>query len=113
MNKTALYCIAPHLLYYTVLHCVTLPYCTVLHHNTPHYLALYCMAPAGSDVIKHDGMYAAYVLASDLMGDGRYNIKIKARGIKDTTTVVVGGKGRSSGALDRTASGSACPSLAL
>ena len=64
------------------------------------------MVMAGSDIIKNDGMYAAYVLASDLMGNGRYNIKIKARSVENVTQVVVGGKGRSSGALDPTSSGS-------
>ncbi|KAL8565740.1 hypothetical protein ACOMHN_018657 [Nucella lapillus] len=60
----------------------------------------------GSDVIKDDGVYAAFVLATDLSGDGRYNIKIQARGVGGTTKVVVGGEAgrRSSGALERTAS---------
>nr|KAG5687427.1 hypothetical protein BaRGS_019826 [Batillaria attramentaria] len=59
----------------------------------------------GSDVIKDDGVYAAYVLARDLMGDGRYNIKIRVQGQAGSTKVVVGGRGRASMALDVTASG--------
>ena len=43
------------------------------------------MVMAGSDIIKNDGMYAAYVLASDLMGNGRYNIKIKAGSVENVT----------------------------
>lgn len=54
----------------------------------------------GSDVIKDDGVYAAYVLPGDMMGDGRYNIKIKAKGMEGVTRVVTGAGGRSSGALD-------------
>lgn len=50
-------------------------------------------------------MYSAYILASDLMGDGRYNIKIRADSVEGQTEVVVGGRGRSSGALEMTAAG--------
>ena len=82
------------------------------HTNTPHTLHTHSLAqirvaraPTGSDIIKSDGVYAAYVLAGDLMGNGRYNIKIKARGAGNATQVVIGGTGRSSGALDATASG--------
>lgn len=60
---------------------------------------------SGSDVIKGDGVYSAYILASDLMGDGRYNIKIRADSVEGQTEVVVGGRGRSSGALEMTAAG--------
>ena len=59
----------------------------------------------GSDIIKDDGVYAAYVMAVDLTGNGRYNLKIQARAIEGVTEAVVAGKGRSSGALERTASG--------
>ena len=53
----------------------------------------------GSDIIKDDGVYAAYVLASDLKGNGRYNIKIQANGEGETKVITKGG-GRSSRALD-------------
>ncbi|XP_076469337.1 calcium-activated chloride channel regulator 1-like [Babylonia areolata] len=57
----------------------------------------------GSDVIKDDGVYAAYILSTYLSSNGRYNIKVQARGLEGGTKVVVGGGGRSSGALDTTA----------
>lgn len=63
------------------------------------------MPPAGSDVIKNDGVYSAYVMARDMMGDGRYNIKIKATGLQGETKVVVGGSGPWSQALEVTSSG--------
>ncbi|PVD24284.1 hypothetical protein C0Q70_14755 [Pomacea canaliculata] len=54
----------------------------------------------GSDITKDDGIYSAYILAKDLSGDGRYGIKIKVEGVEGVTSVVVGGRGGSSGALE-------------
>jgi hypothetical protein len=45
-------------------------------------------------------VYAAYVLPKDLLGDGRYNIKIKVQGMEGHTQVITGHGGRSSGAMD-------------
>ena len=60
---------------------------------------------AGSDIIKDDGVYAAYVLATDLKGNGRYNVKIEAKSKDGDTKVVMGGSGMASGALEVTGSG--------
>ncbi|KAK6176714.1 hypothetical protein SNE40_014959 [Patella caerulea] len=51
----------------------------------------------GSDLIKGDGIYSAYILTRDLAGDGRYNIKITVTGYNDSTKIVT--KGGRSGAL--------------
>ncbi|XP_041350383.1 calcium-activated chloride channel regulator 4-like [Gigantopelta aegis] len=47
---------------------------------------------AGSDIIKGDGIYSAYVLAPDLSQNGRYNVKVTVKGKRDTTKVVTGKK---------------------
>ncbi|PVD24281.1 hypothetical protein C0Q70_14752 [Pomacea canaliculata] len=54
----------------------------------------------GSDITKDDGIYSAYILAKDLSGDGRYGIKVKVEGVEGVTSVVVGGRGGSSGVLE-------------
>ncbi|PVD24285.1 hypothetical protein C0Q70_14756 [Pomacea canaliculata] len=54
----------------------------------------------GSDITEDDGIYSAYILAKDLSGDGRYGIKVKVEGVDGLTSVVVGGRGGSSGALE-------------
>ncbi|XP_076448467.1 calcium-activated chloride channel regulator 4-like [Babylonia areolata] len=59
----------------------------------------------GSDIIKGDGVYSAFVLASDMKGNGRYNVKIQARGAEGSAQLVVGGKGAFSGALGPAAAG--------
>ncbi|KAL8587151.1 hypothetical protein ACOMHN_026119 [Nucella lapillus] len=59
----------------------------------------------GSDIIRDDGVYAAYVMAGDMKGNGRYNIKVLAQGENGATRLVTGGKGLFSGALEVTSSG--------
>ncbi|XP_025107234.1 calcium-activated chloride channel regulator 1-like isoform X2 [Pomacea canaliculata] len=54
----------------------------------------------GSDITKDDGIYSAYILAKDLSGDGRYGIKVRVEGVEGVTSVVVGGRGGSSGVLE-------------
>ncbi|XP_059152208.1 calcium-activated chloride channel regulator 3A-1-like [Physella acuta] len=58
----------------------------------------------GADIIKGDGVYAASIMPRDLMGDGRYNIKVKVIGRKEET-VVVTASGKGSRALEATTSG--------
>uniref|UniRef100_A0A2C9LVR9 Uncharacterized protein n=1 Tax=Biomphalaria glabrata TaxID=6526 RepID=A0A2C9LVR9_BIOGL len=59
----------------------------------------------GADIIKDDGVYAASIMPSDLLGDGRYNIKVKVVGQAGETSVIVGATGSSSRALEAQGSG--------
>ena len=63
------------------------------------------LRPPGADIIKGDGVYAANIMPKDMMGDGRYNVKVKVIGREGEVKVVVGGAGRSSGALEKKAVG--------
>ncbi|XP_035825896.1 calcium-activated chloride channel regulator 4A [Aplysia californica] len=72
--------------------------------SSPVDLVLYDNG-VGADIIKGDGVYAANIMAKDLMGDGRYNIKVKVIGEEGKTKVVVGGTGTSSRALERQTAG--------
>ncbi|ESO99114.1 hypothetical protein LOTGIDRAFT_238844 [Lottia gigantea] len=51
----------------------------------------------GSDLISGDGIYSAYILAKDLQGNGRYNMKITVIGKSNSTKFVT--RGNRSGAL--------------
>ncbi|GFO43573.1 calcium-activated chloride channel regulator 4, 30 kda form [Plakobranchus ocellatus] len=59
----------------------------------------------GFDIIKGDGVYAASIIARDLLGNGRYNIKVHATGIKGSTKVVTARTGLASRALNVEESG--------
>ncbi|CAL1532070.1 unnamed protein product [Lymnaea stagnalis] len=72
--------------------------------STPVDLDLYDNG-VGADIIKGDGVYAASILPRDLLGDGRYNIKVKVLGIEGKTSVVVAATGTSSRSLDVQGSG--------
>ena len=77
------------------------------HCLTVQYFDAICAAllSPGADIIKDDGVYASSVLASDLNANGRYNIKVKVNGYNGKVKVIVGGTGRSSGALEQQSAG--------
>ena len=60
---------------------------------------------SGFDIIKGDGVYAASILSKDLMGNGRYNIKVHATAVDNGTRVITSSTGPASRALDVLESG--------